>query len=305
MTDLTDQFGKPLPPMPFPVPEDAIDTFYRLSRWDVIRKIGPLVPVEWGQGDPYNKKLDSIDGKLPPTGCVPTAVAQIMAFHKYPKAYNWNRIIKEPNSDYTSGTLSSLFKELGKKENLDVDYDVDISLSSSDDVPKTFRNYGYESGELVAYDIIKVEEEIQESRRPVYVRANSTREEKDDGLHYLRWGHIEGSVEYGGGHAWVIDGVKLIKRDVMGFSLLNKKKKRRELWYTQVKYLVHCNFGWNGNANGYYLHKAFNTTNGYESDTDLDNNVSDSDSQKEKTKGGADLIYNHEMITNIRPKLKK
>lgn len=227
MTDLVDEFGKPLHPFPFPIPENSIDTFYTFGRWTVMQAVGPLVPVEWGQLSPYNGKLDEITGKKPPTGCVPTAVAQIMAFHKYPKTYDWNQMITTPLSDYGLEQIQTLFKDLGKKDHLDVTYTLGISLADSRNAPHTFRNFGYESGELVAYNASEVEEEIAKERRPVYVRANSTKY-IEDGLRYLIWGNLDGAVEYGGGHAWVIDGYKFIQREVQGFSLSKNNVKTRE-----------------------------------------------------------------------------
>ena len=45
-------------------------------------------PVEWGEGSPYNQFCPLTDGKLSSTGCVPTAVAQLLSVYKFPKRYN-------------------------------------------------------------------------------------------------------------------------------------------------------------------------------------------------------------------------
>ncbi|MDE6264075.1 MAG: C10 family peptidase [Paramuribaculum sp.] len=47
--------------------------------------IAPIVKVKWNQGDPYNMFCPKIDGQRPWTGCVPTAMAQIMGHYKWPK----------------------------------------------------------------------------------------------------------------------------------------------------------------------------------------------------------------------------
>ena len=39
---------------------------------------------EWGQDNPYNLLCPTIDGKHCPTGCVATAISQIMSFHRWP-----------------------------------------------------------------------------------------------------------------------------------------------------------------------------------------------------------------------------
>jgi hypothetical protein len=39
---------------------------------------------EWGQDNPYNLLCPTIDGKHCPTGCIATAVSQIMSYHRWP-----------------------------------------------------------------------------------------------------------------------------------------------------------------------------------------------------------------------------
>ncbi len=46
--------------------------------------IDPLVPSRWNQGAPYNILLPYVGGKHASTGCVATAMAQIMYAHRYP-----------------------------------------------------------------------------------------------------------------------------------------------------------------------------------------------------------------------------
>ena len=55
----------------------------------------------------------------------------------------------------------------------------------------------------------------------------------------------------GGGHAWVIDGIKT--RTIQDE---NSETESRE----QV--LLHCNWGWDGSSNGYYESKIFDTIDG-------------------------------------------
>lgn len=60
-------------------------------------EVAPLLgDIEWGQGRPYNLLTPEIDGEHYPTGCVATAIAQIMRYYKYPAhgtgevSYQWN-----------------------------------------------------------------------------------------------------------------------------------------------------------------------------------------------------------------------
>ena len=48
--------------------------------------VAPLVSSQWDQGSPYNKQCPKLSGRTPyPTGCVATAMAQIMNYWKYPE----------------------------------------------------------------------------------------------------------------------------------------------------------------------------------------------------------------------------
>lgn len=48
--------------------------------------IKPLLTSKWGQGQPYNGGTPIIDDEHCPTGCTITAMAQVMNYHKWPKA---------------------------------------------------------------------------------------------------------------------------------------------------------------------------------------------------------------------------
>jgi hypothetical protein len=56
----------------------------------VHRPIAPLLKTLWNQGDPYNLlcpryyREDGSQGDLSATGCVATAIAQVMSFYRYP-----------------------------------------------------------------------------------------------------------------------------------------------------------------------------------------------------------------------------
>ena len=47
--------------------------------------VEPMVTTRWNQDSPYNALCPSYDGRRSMTGCVATAMAQIMAYHKWPE----------------------------------------------------------------------------------------------------------------------------------------------------------------------------------------------------------------------------
>ena len=238
-------------------PDEEITDRYEIEfgPWETVLQIGPLVQVEWGQGSPHNSKLQKIDDLLPPVGCVATAVSQIMSFHRYPQ-YDWDKIITNINDPYSKDVLSTLHKDLGKSQHLNIYYDLEGSSANSANVPRTFRAYGYQSSDLCDYSWKTIYAEIAD-KRPVFIRANCFKHVTTT-PRFLFWGG-KTEVSYSGGHAWVLDGIKKLKRKI---TLINKFSNRTESVSYQTKELVHCNFGWNGSDNGYYLSKAFNTVTG-------------------------------------------
>lgn len=57
--------------------------------------IAPLVTTRWNQGNPYNLMCPDVEGKLTYSGCVATAMAQVMKHHNWPDtgsgshSYSW------------------------------------------------------------------------------------------------------------------------------------------------------------------------------------------------------------------------
>ncbi len=60
--------------------------------------ISPLLSTKWDQSEPYNLLCPEIDGERTVTGCVATAMAQVMNYHKWPSqgqgiaSYDWNGV---------------------------------------------------------------------------------------------------------------------------------------------------------------------------------------------------------------------
>lgn len=92
------------------------------SQWSAI---APLVTAQWNQGEPFNNMCPTYGSKRAVTGCVATAMAQIMYYHKWPQGpgsgsysyvhngasisfdfgattFDWNNMIDNYNSSYTN-----------------------------------------------------------------------------------------------------------------------------------------------------------------------------------------------------------
>ena len=201
-------------------------------------KIAPLLgETAWAQDSPYNNMCPTIDGKHCPTGCVATATAQIMYYHKWPErgkgihSYEWN-----------GQTLSVDFSQSEYRWDLMTPtYNSNSSQESCDAVALLMRDVGYAC--TMGYRKYESAGVLRPSSLCNYF-------DYDNDMRYLArsmcdadtWNSIildelvngrplyydgDKSSESGSGHALVIDGY-----DGNGY--------------------FHFNFGWGGLNNGYY-----------------------------------------------------
>ena len=206
--------------------------------------IAPLLgETVWGQGEPFNNKCPQDGNGRAVTGCVATAMSQIMYAHKHPTqgtgnhsyttetkklsvsanfgntTYDWDNMIPNYNGSYTTAqadAVATLMFHAGVAA--DMDYTVDGSGAvSSIALAAMTKYFGYDKAiNALPKDFMKEEDILQEvasdlqAGRPVYVSGHTVNQE---------------------GHAFVCDGIK------------------------SDGYL-HINWGWNGVANGYFALSA-------------------------------------------------
>lgn len=198
--------------------------------------VAPLIKTQWGQSYPYSSKL--IVSTF--TGCVATALCQIMNYHKWPKQgtgeheytipyygvqnkidfskskYDWDNML---NQYSTSSTITQAQKDAVGILMRDVGCAVDMMYSPSGSgaypqiAAKALRKY-------FDYDVANIEK-VNEGAEGF---INFIRSEIRDGFPVYLGGYPSGQGE---GHAWVGDGY-----DEDG--------------------LIHMNFGWDGQSNGYF-----------------------------------------------------
>ena len=207
--------------------------------------ISPILgETVWGQGEPFNNKCPEINGERTVTGCVATAMSQIMYVHKYPTkgigshsyttetegltvsanfgntTYDWANMIPNYKKDsYTTtqaNAVATLMHHVGVAA--DMDYTVEGSGAFSSPALAAMTEYfGYNKAiNVLPKDFMKEEDLLQviatdlQAGRPVYVSGHTVNLE---------------------GHAFVCDGIK------------------------SDGYL-HINWGWYGVANGYFALSA-------------------------------------------------
>lgn len=93
------------------------------------------------------------NGEQTPTGCVATAVAQLMSTYKYPYSHNgysydWYDMTANAKgnicSESTQSQIARLMTELGTKDNLDMSYNTNKNGESgakSENIPRTLKKF--------------------------------------------------------------------------------------------------------------------------------------------------------------------
>lgn len=237
-------------------PFEPLEITYEYTEWQDYERKGQVLECEWGQSSkPYNKYTFTENVVRTPAGCVAAAVAQIMYYwgknitlDGY--TFDWNLMRKHKSNKQSyppaHDMIGMLYAKLGIPDNLDMSYDTTGSGAYDSNVPRTFENFGYTSGgqnESYNYDLLI--ERIEGG--PAYVSGYSKKTTKT----FLG---ITVKTTYDGGHAWVID--ETLERRRQCIKYINGEKNSTQ---TQYQRLVHCNFGWEGEHNGYYYSADFNT----------------------------------------------
>ena len=232
--------------------QTALDNGYEVTPTAELRDgkypeaVGELLTTRWDQSMPYNKELLRITGKNYPTGCMATAMAQIMKYHSYPvtgqgyKGY----AIDGKNGNYDFENTTYRYDRM-----LDVYSANNYTAEQADAVAKLMlhcgvavdMNYGLSGSGSFSSDATTALNEYFKYDSRLYSRDIYTKAEWMD----IIFDEISNGrpILYGGvtaqnaGHAFVFDGY-----DAEG--------------------LVHVNWGWSGSGNGYFEVALLNSNTG-------------------------------------------
>jgi hypothetical protein len=242
----------------------------------------------WGQHGPYWDIIYEAKGRANSsskflTGCTATAMAQIAAYWQYPAKcsispytniqYVWADMKAKPNAyeltaqvfggstaraNNAKRAIAALMYEVA--ESVGMKYGTDASGA----FPSTsgFNKLGYKTPSgISAYNISTVKSSINNGR-PLIIYGYDT--VKHYVTHYVRKYYFLWWVtrteewdeywdEYENGHTWVIDDYRrrtgIVRNNANGYT------------YYPVEQ-VHCNIGWGGYKDGWYLSGVFNTKKG-------------------------------------------
>ncbi|MCM1319335.1 MAG: C10 family peptidase [Muribaculaceae bacterium] len=208
--------------------------------------IDPLCKTTWNQNAPYNDLTPMLSGQHCMTGCVATAMAQVMKVHEWPAdhgtgfvsytwtygaetlSYNlanstmdWANMLNSYDSKATAeqnNAVASLMRDCGYATNMQ--YSLNASGTSAVQIPRAlYYNFGYDAA-------------VRTLQRLYYSQSqweNIVYSELENGCPVM----FTGVSDSQGGHCFVCDG------------------------YSSDRYF-HINWGWGGMSDGYFLLSALN-----------------------------------------------
>lgn len=203
-------------------------------------EVGPLLQTAWDQVAGYNNDMPNQScgpNGLALTGCVATAMAQIIRYHEYPA--NWYNYSIMQNRLESWETTSTGANEIAKimhdaAVSVGANYLCGLTEADTEDVPSALINtFGYSNTTNYInyqgtsnYQIVQSE---LRAGRPVIFRGG-----RDGGFWSI--------PRYRDGHAWVCDGF---------FAALVCNENGG--WTGAAEYLyLNMNWGWSGYNNGYF-----------------------------------------------------
>ena len=202
--------------------------------------VQPLIKTKWNQSPYYNDFCPTIDGKNTLTGCVATAMAQVMNYWQWPKhgvgfheyksqncgtvasvfglEYEWNNMpeqLDKFSSESSIDAVADIMYDCGVS--VDMDYGLDgSSINNPQKVKDAMVKYFKYSPNMTL-------EEKESYTDDEWI--NKLKNELSDNRPILYYGFGEG-----GGHAFICD----------GYATENSN------------YYFHFNWGWSGIGDGYY-----------------------------------------------------
>lgn len=172
----------------------------------------------WGQDAPFNQQCPTINGLHAKTGCVATALAQIMAYYRYPATYDWDKMPDAYNGDYTpeqADAVAQLMHDIGEAS--EMHYGASVSMTGDFNAESALLNSQFDYDDNVRL----IKKDFYTEEKWMQMLINELREGRPifyDGMNEHQMN----------AHAFILDGI-----NSEGY--------------------FHVNWGWNGDYNGYFL----------------------------------------------------
>lgn len=210
-------------------------------------KIGPLTMTQWDQISPYNLYADPTTGTADegtftdsydnryPAGCVVTAMAQIAAYLKPSMpSIDWTlaNVHSVSNSDKTSErakAVASVFSLIAKGSG--TTYGPEGGSTNTQKARNYMKTLGVYMDDATDCTFQNMKSSL-DALRLVYITGTSR--------------HVSTrGFNASGRHAWLADGYQIRQRN-SSYRMILK----------QYNVYCHCNFGWGGDFDGWYLYQS-------------------------------------------------
>jgi|GEM_PF-2774233 len=233
----------------------------------IVLDVEPLCVTEWNQSYPYNmycpavstsylsSSINSGYGGYCPTGCVPTAMAQVMYFWKYPATYNWSAM----NTDWP------WFYTLASGENTDCSK-LMYAIGSTIVGGSKFASYGDTATGANMGNCVYVFSQFGYSAQ-YHGTANGTaygtflfNEVSNNLRPCIASGFLSSN---GSGHAWVCDGCREVVDSIYETTIRTVYASDNSIQSQttipngtaaaySIQQLLYMNWGWGGADNGWF-----------------------------------------------------
>lgn len=255
-------------------PNDSYTRNTTISDWKDIKQTNNILSAyeHWDQDSPFNdlypnRRKFLLFGKKRKAyaGCFPLSLAKIMTHFRQPASFSHNGYVVDwdamNNPFSASGQVSAAVLLKGISEWCGSMYFYAGTFTFPSKASSFLKDMGYNDVHRCNYSYDRVSSMI-DNGRPVIIYA------------------IPG-IRVWNSHAWIIDGYKIKSRQ-KETKLYKNGKLIDSSTTTETCRMVHCDFGWGGPCNGYYVDGIFK----------LDSDKNDYDRPWLRKK---DTNYNHHM----------
>lgn len=232
------------------------------GKWADATKTGNILSLyySWHQNSPFNdlfprrrKYIVFGHRRKVPAGCFPLALAKVLTHFRYPGIFgyngekvDWNSLNNVYLSD--SGRHSAAILLKGIAEWCDCWYFYAGTFTIPSKASSFLKDIGFSNVKRYDYKYDRVTSMIDKGC-PVIIYAMP-------------------GIKINSSHAWIIDGYKIKTRANVITKYQNGKVVSTKT-ESETSKMVHCDFGWGGNCNGYYVDGIFKLNN---SDNEFDSN---------------------------------
>ena len=218
-----------------------------VSPWITVQCREPLLAayVSWRQGKPFNDlypertKSETKEKVKAPAGCFPLAIAKILAHHELGEEYNgyivdWKELKKSYESTLGKESAKNLLRDISK--GCCCWYFAAGTFTFPGMAALYMRNHGLRNAHKNSYSFTGVTSMI-DNDKPLIIYSVPG---KDLTI----------------SHSWNIDGYKIKQRSITKTTYLGTEVIDVSI-ETEDTQMVHCDFGWEGRSNGYYVSNVF------------------------------------------------